>query len=115
MVDMQAPLAVATEGLNIPSAPGMALSTPVMSAPAAILPAASTALSVNAAQPAIQLNPDQIAEKWGHPNGLTNHPEPQQVIVTPFLCYGVGITSNGCSCVLRLDMGSYSQNRFRKA
>ncbi len=91
---------MATEGLNIPSTPGMALSTPVMSAPAVILPAASTALSVNAAQPAIQLNADQIAEKWGHPNGLANHPEPKQVIATSCLCCSLMITSSG---LLRLE------------
>ena len=63
----------------MPATPGMALGTPVMSAPAAIPPVASTALSVNAAQPAIQLDATQIAEKWGHPNGLANHAEPKQV------------------------------------
>lgn len=72
---MQASLTLATEGLNTP---GMALSTPILPAPAAILPVASTALSVNAAQPAIQLDPDRIAEKWGHPNGFANHGEPKQ-------------------------------------
>ncbi len=79
MQTVQAPLALAAEGLNVPSTPGMALSTPVMSAPAAIPPVASTALSVNAAQPAIQLDATQIAEKWGHPNGLATHAQPKQV------------------------------------
>ena len=79
-LDVQAPAVPAAEGLNMPATPGMALSTPAMSAPAAILPAASTALSVIAAQSGIQLDAHQIAEKWGHPNGLVNHAEPKQVL-----------------------------------
>ena len=52
-----------------------------MSAPTAVLPAASTALSANDPQLGIQLDINQIAEKWGHPNanGMANSAEPMQV------------------------------------
>ena len=89
-LNMQASLTLATEGVNTP---GMALSTPMLPAPAAILPVASTALSVNAAQPAIQLDPDRIAEKWGHPNGSADHAGPKQVCSQFFLALPQGISS----------------------
>lgn len=63
--------------------PGMALSTPAMLAPAAILPAASTALSANGLQPGIQLDVNQIAEKWGHSNGVGHHAPATQVQLQP--------------------------------
>lgn len=80
-LQVSVPLAADAVTTGPPITPGIALSTPAMSVPAPILPAASTALSADAAQPGIQLDVNQIAQKWGHSNGLVNHAEPKQVCV----------------------------------
>ncbi|CAK0763405.1 hypothetical protein CVIRNUC_003054 [Coccomyxa viridis] len=65
--------------MGLPATPGMALSTPAMSAPAAVAPAASTALSATAPLAGIQLDASQIAEKWGHANGLARYSNANEV------------------------------------
>lgn len=66
--------------MGLPATPGMALSTPAMSAPAAVAPAASTALSATAPLAGIQLDASQIAEKWGHANGLARYSNANEVL-----------------------------------
>ena len=66
--------------VGLPATPGMALSTPAMSAPAAVLPAASTALSATAPLSGIQLDASQIAEKWGHADGLARYSNANEVL-----------------------------------
>ena len=66
--------------MGLPATPGMALSTPAMSAPAAVAPAASTALSATAPLAGIQLDASQIAEKWGHADGLARYSGANEVL-----------------------------------
>ena len=74
--------AAASEPVSMgqPATPGMALSTPAMPAPAAAAPAASTALSATAPLAGIQLDASQIAEKWGHADGLARYANAREVL-----------------------------------
>ena len=69
--------------MGLTATPGMALSTPAMSAPAAVAPAASTALSATAPLAGIQLDASQIAEKWGHADGLARYSNANEVLQQP--------------------------------